>query len=106
MNGNLLKRWTEVAAVPGPFRILPGGYVMGGTNRRRPHQEAPELIQVNWDGEIVWEYINPYFAVDPNRTNRIFLAHRVPYDWGPQLERPTETAVISPPNEEFRVPPQ
>ena len=56
MNGNLLKRWTEVAAVPGPFRILPGGYVMGGTNRRRPHQEAPELIQVNWDGEIVWKF--------------------------------------------------
>ena len=56
MNGNLLRRWTEVAAVPGPFRILPGGYVLGGTNRRRPHQEAPELIQVNWDGEIVWTF--------------------------------------------------
>ena len=238
MNGNLLKRWTEVAAVPGPFRILPGGYVMGGTNRRRPHQEAPELIQVNWDGEIVWKFdctelvleeeeeeeeddgeddedggeptwmarqhhdwqregspvgyyapdaeplvdrgrtlilahrnvlkpeisdklleddyilevswdgdilwdwlasdhldeldfseearntlhrfpnwneergssdwlhINAMAYVDPNRTNRIFRAHRVPYDWVPQLERPTETAVIPPPNEEFRVPPQ
>ena len=56
MNGNLLKRWTEVAAVPGPFRVLPGGYVMGGTNRRRPHQEAPALIQVSWDGEIVWKF--------------------------------------------------
>lgn len=56
MNGNLLRRWTKVAAAPGPFRILPGGYVMGGTNRRRPHQEAPELIQVNWDGEIVWSF--------------------------------------------------
>ena len=56
MNGNLVKRWTEVAAVPGPFRVLPGGYVMGGTNRRWPHQEAPELIQVNWDGQVVWKF--------------------------------------------------
>ena len=56
MNGHLVKRWTEVAAVPGPTRILPGGYVVGGTTRRRPHQEAPELIQVSWDGEIVWTF--------------------------------------------------
>ncbi|HSH75559.1 MAG TPA: aryl-sulfate sulfotransferase [Longimicrobiales bacterium] len=56
MNGNLLKRWPAVAAVPGPFRVLPGGYVVGGTNRRRPHQEAPELIQVDWDGEVVWRF--------------------------------------------------
>lgn len=56
MNGNLLKRWTEVAAVPGPFRILPGGYVMGGTSRRRPHQEAPALIQVSWEGDVVWQF--------------------------------------------------
>ena len=56
MNGNLVKRWTEVAAVPGPFRILPGGFVVGGNTRRQPHQEAPELIQVNWDGEVVWKF--------------------------------------------------
>ena len=56
MNGNLVKRWTEVAAVPGPFRVLPGGYVMGGTVRRRPHQEAIALVQVDWDGNVVWAF--------------------------------------------------
>ena len=56
MNGNLVKRWTAVAAAPGPFRVLPGGYVMGGTNRRKPHLEAPELIQVDWDGNVVWRF--------------------------------------------------
>ena len=56
MNGNLVKRWTEVAAVPGPFRILPGGYIVGGTTRRQPHQETPELVQLNWDGEVVWKF--------------------------------------------------
>lgn len=56
MNGNLVKRWREVAAVPGPARILPGGYVMGGTTQRRPHQEAPELVELNWDGDVVWSF--------------------------------------------------
>ncbi|MGE4086096.1 MAG: hypothetical protein AB7H93_24175, partial [Vicinamibacterales bacterium] len=37
MNGRLVKRWPEVAAVPAPMRILPGGYVMGGDRRRTPH---------------------------------------------------------------------
>ena len=56
MNGNLLKRWTEVASVPGPPRVLPGGYLMGGTVRRRPHQEAVALAQVDWDGNVVWHF--------------------------------------------------
>ena len=64
------------------------------------------IFEVTTDSEIVWKYVSSYFAVDPNRTNRIFRAYRVPYDWVPQLVRPTEAAVIPPPNEEFRVTPQ
>ena len=56
MNGNLVKQWTAVAAVPSPARILPGGYLVGGSHLRSPYQEAPELIQVDWDGEIVWQF--------------------------------------------------
>jgi hypothetical protein len=56
MNGTLLKRWTEVAAVPGPFRLLPGGDLVGGSARRKPHQEAFALLQVNWKGDIVWKF--------------------------------------------------
>ena len=56
MNGRLVKRWTEVAAVPGPMRVLPGGYVMGGDRRRRPHQEARRLVQVDWNGKVVWSF--------------------------------------------------
>ena len=61
------------------------------------------IFEVTTDSEIVWEYVNPYFTTGPNRSNRVYRAYRVPYDWVPQLERPTETAVIPPPNEEFRV---
>ncbi len=56
MNGNLVKRWTEVGSVPSPFRILPGGYVMGGTRQRKPYQEAKALVQVNWEGQVVWRF--------------------------------------------------
>ena len=56
MNGNVQRQWTEIAAVPGPFRILPGGYVMGGDIRRQPHQEAIVLLQLDWDGNEVWRY--------------------------------------------------
>jgi hypothetical protein len=61
------------------------------------------VFEVTADKEIVWEYMNPYPAVDPVRTSRIFRATRLPYDWVPQLDRPTEVAVVPPPNEEFRV---
>ena len=71
------------------------------------------MVTEGWDGrvfeltpdkEIVWEYVSPYFGNDPTRTNRIFRAHRVPYDWVPQLPRPVETRVARPDNTTFRVP--
>ena len=64
------------------------------------------VFEVTEENEIVWEYINPYFTGEANPANPIFRAYRVPYDWVPQLERPTETPVIPPPNGEFRVTPQ
>ena len=56
MNGNIIRQWKELANVPSPFRMLPGGYVMGGDEPRRPHQEAIALIQLDWDGNEVWRY--------------------------------------------------
>ncbi|MCB1672442.1 MAG: aryl-sulfate sulfotransferase [Gammaproteobacteria bacterium] len=56
MNGNVVKQWQEIAGVPGPFRILPGGYIMGGNVQRRPHQETVALIQLDWNGNEVWRY--------------------------------------------------
>ena len=56
MNGREVKRWPGVAAVPAPMRLLPGGFIMGGDQRRRPHQEARRLVQVDWDGKVVWSF--------------------------------------------------
>ncbi|MAX06728.1 MAG: aryl-sulfate sulfotransferase [Pseudohongiellaceae bacterium] len=55
MNGNELRRWPELDGM-GPFRILPGGYIMGGDVRRNPYQESVVLKQLDWDGNEVWRY--------------------------------------------------
>ena len=35
------------------------------------------LFEVTSDGELVWEYVNPYFAGPPNaQNNRVFRAYR------------------------------
>ena len=55
MNGNILRRWPELAGM-GPFRMLPGGYVMGGDVERTPYQESVALIEYDWDGNEVWRF--------------------------------------------------
>lgn len=56
MNGRVVKRWKELAASPGPFRILPGGDIVGGMAPRRPHQEAVAFAQMDWNGALVWKF--------------------------------------------------
>jgi Arylsulfotransferase (ASST) len=64
------------------------------------------VFEVTTDGEIVWEYVSPYFGTDAPNTNRVYRAYRVPYGWVPQLERPTERAVVPPPRGQFRIAPR
>src|SRR5262245_22929130 len=79
MNGTLLRRWTEVAAVPGPARLLPGGDLIGGSKRRRPHQEALALVQVNWKGETVWTFDHAELVEEPGKPSQ-WMA-RQHHDW-------------------------
>lgn len=55
MNGNIVRRWPELAGM-GPFRMFPDGYVMGGSEYRAPYQESIALIEYNWEGEEVWRF--------------------------------------------------
>ena len=64
------------------------------------------LFETTSAGEIVWEYVSPYFSEGANRTNRVYRAYRLPYSWVPQLERPSERAVVPPDNRSFRLGPQ
>lgn len=56
MNGNVVKVWKDITAVPSPSRILPGGYILGGDKGHLPHLETVALIQQDWDGNEVWRF--------------------------------------------------
>jgi hypothetical protein len=64
------------------------------------------LFEVTTDGNIVWEYVSPFFGTNAPGTNRVYRAYRLPYEWVPQLARPVESAVVPPDVREFRVPPR
>jgi len=56
MNGNVVKHWKNVLGEPVPVKLLPGGYVVGSTGRVPGHQGWVDLVQVDWNGNIVWRF--------------------------------------------------
>ncbi len=68
MNGNVAKQWKGIAGAEVPNRILPGGYVMGTTGNRGPgYQDNIDVVQVNWDGKIVWKFNRADAVKDPGK---------------------------------------
>lgn len=53
------------------------------------------IIEVTKDREVVWKYISPYLwdPSTPAIRNLVYRAHRIPYDWVPQLAKPKKSAV-------------
>jgi hypothetical protein len=68
------------------------------------------FFQITSKGEIVWEYISPYFsqprADDPQQVlgNSVYRAQPVPYEWAPAGTPHSEKAVKAPDISQFRVP--
>jgi hypothetical protein len=57
MNGAIVKRWDGYNnSAGGPARVLPGGYVISASGANPPHQEALELIQRDFDGNVLWRF--------------------------------------------------
>ena len=56
MNGNDVKVWEGIGGFPS--KVLPGGYLMGSgpAGRRKGAQEEIEVVQVDWDNNIVWRF--------------------------------------------------
>ena len=57
MNGREVQLWAGLGGFPN--KILPGGYVMGTTGTRhgkKAYQDQIDLVQVDWDGNIVWKF--------------------------------------------------
>jgi len=57
MNGHVVKRWDGYNnSAGGPARVLPGGGVIAATGARPPRQESLELVQRDFDGNVVWRF--------------------------------------------------
>ena len=52
MNGNVVKQWNINATSPN--KILPGGNLL--TGMRGKGKELSSMVQVDWDGNIIWEF--------------------------------------------------
>ena len=59
------------------------------------------IFEVTPDKEVVWEYRAPFDHVGHPM---VYRAYRYPYEYVPQLEKPTEVAVAKLDNTTFRVP--
>lgn len=96
--------WTFFSSFISSARRLPNGNTLidEGMNGR--------IFQVTPAGEIVWEYINPYFSrevIGPGkavRVNNVYRAQPVPYDWVPADTKRRELPVAPIREEDFRVP--
>jgi hypothetical protein len=71
MNGNIVNQWRGLDGFPN--RIYPGGYVMGSTGVRNPKygfQDMLDLVQIDWDGNIVWTFSEYEQIKDPGQKKK------------------------------------
>jgi hypothetical protein len=90
-------QWTFYSSFISSARRLPNGNTLidEGMNGR--------LFQVTRTGEIVWEYVRPYFGPAPLGpagkkllTNWVYRAQPLPYDWAPPPHRTASTPSFPP----------
>ena len=96
--------WAFHSSFISSARRLPNGNTLidEGMNGR--------FFQVTPQGEIVWEYVSPFFAKTPVgssgvsvTSNWVYRAQPVPYDWVPEGTPHDETAVTTPAVAGFRI---
>lgn len=66
MNGGEVRLWKGMHGFPN--RIYPGGYVLGTRGERNTAygmQDMVDLIQVDWEGNVVWEFNQYEYIEDP-----------------------------------------
>ncbi|WP_166268078.1 arylsulfotransferase family protein [Providencia sp. M-27] len=68
MNGREVHLWQGVDGFPN--KILPGGYLFGSHGLRSPKygvQDQVDLVQFDWDGNIIWSFNKLEKIQDPNQ---------------------------------------
>jgi len=57
MNGTIVKRWNDYnTSAGGPARVFPGGVVMASAGANPPRQEALELVERDFSGNVLWRF--------------------------------------------------
>lgn len=95
--------WSFHSSFISSARRLPNGNTLidEGQNGR--------IFQVTPSGKVVWEYVNPYFGATligarEVRSNWVFRAQPIPYDWVPEGTPRSEREVVELDPAQFRVP--
>ncbi len=68
MNGNVVRLWKGLQGFPP--KLLPGGFVMGSLgvrDKKFGHQDQTDLVQLDWEGNIVWKFDQYEFIEDPGK---------------------------------------
>jgi hypothetical protein len=71
MNGNVVNRWKGLDGFPN--KLLPGGHIMGSTgvrNMKYGYQDMVDLVEVDWEGNIVWKFDRYELVKDPRQRPR------------------------------------
>jgi hypothetical protein len=99
--------WTFLSSFISSARRLPNG------NTLIDEGYSGRFFQVTAKGEIVWEYVSPYFGNFFGNvpgvgqgipSNWVYRAQPVPYEWVPAGTARSEKAVIPPTLAEFKIP--
>lgn len=67
MNGNVVKFWKDLQGFPN--KLLPGGQVfghLGVRDTRYGYQDQTDLVQVDWEGNVVWKFNQKEYMEDPD----------------------------------------
>ena len=80
MNGNVVKRWDGYNdSAGGPARVLPGGTIIAAAGARPPHQESLELVERDFDGNVIWRF--DHNEQIETRDGKTIWALRQHHDW-------------------------
>ncbi len=80
MNGNEVRRWDEFHGFPN--KLLPGGYLIGHSGDRNTQygmQDSVDLVQIDYDGNIVWKFDKWEYIEDPGEEPRWMARHHHDY---------------------------
>lgn len=101
---SLLPLWEFHSSFISSARRLPNGNTLINEGMRG------RMFQVTSEGEIVWEYVSPYYGKmgfgewkRAARANWVFRAQPIPYDWVPEGTSHSENPVTPPNVSEFHI---